>query len=170
MLDPETIDFKSMERAIRTYLGPRRINPVEVDEIVADTFVEILRKLHRFSGGSLNAWACSIARSVSIDRYRHEHGRRFKYPYIVPWEERFDKIGFESPDRSLIEKETADRLRTAVRRLPEKQRRVLELRFFAEKGLYETAEILGISHVTVLAREKQALKHLRGELGDKFAS
>lgn len=52
-------------------------------------------------------------------------------------------------------------LREMIAKLPEKERLIIQLRFFADKTQAEIAEIIGVSQVQVSRLEKQALKLLR---------
>lgn len=52
-------------------------------------------------------------------------------------------------------------LRELVARLPEKERKVIELRFFADKTQAQVATILHVSQVQVSRLEKQALKMMK---------
>ena len=72
-------------------------------------------------------------------------------------------VGSESPEEGMVERVA---LRTAIDRLPERQRKLILLRYF--KGLTQdkTAKILGISQVQVSRLEKKSILFLRGELSD----
>ncbi len=68
------------------------------------------------------------------------------------------KGGFEEP---VVENVA---LRQAIATLPEKEQRVLLLRFFADRTQSEIARELGVSQVQVCRLEKRALKRIRGVL------
>lgn len=70
-------------------------------------------------------------------------------------------LGSESPEEGMVERVA---LRTAIDRLPERERKLILLRYF--KGLTQdkTAKILGISQVQVSRLEKKAIQFLRWEL------
>lgn len=55
-------------------------------------------------------------------------------------------------------------LREIIYKLPEKERLVIQLRFFADKTQMQVAQVMGVSQVQVSRLEKQALKLLRGYL------
>jgi RNA polymerase sporulation-specific sigma factor len=57
-------------------------------------------------------------------------------------------------------------LRQAVAGLPDRERQVLTLRFFADKTQSEIARELGVSQVQVCRLEKRALKRIRATLVD----
>lgn len=70
-------------------------------------------------------------------------------------------LGSENPEEGLVERVA---LRTAIDHLPERERKLIFLRYF--KGLTQdkTAKILGISQVQVSRLEKKAIQFLRWEL------
>ncbi|MBR5534944.1 MAG: sigma-70 family RNA polymerase sigma factor [Ruminiclostridium sp.] len=72
-------------------------------------------------------------------------------------------LGSESPEEGLVERVA---LRTAIDRLPERERKLILLRYY--KGLTQdkTAKILGISQVQVSRLEKKTLQALRQELAE----
>ena len=74
-------------------------------------------------------------------------------------------LGSEDNEESLVEKVA---LRTAIDHLPERERKLILLRYF--KGLTQdkTAKILGISQVQVSRLEKKAIGFLRWELSEEW--
>ena len=72
-------------------------------------------------------------------------------------------LGSESPEEAMVERVA---LRTAIHRLPEREQKLILLRYY--KGLTQdkTAKILGISQVQVSRLEKKAVGFLRRELTD----
>lgn len=70
-------------------------------------------------------------------------------------------LGSESPEEGLVERVS---LRTAIEHLPERERKLIFLRYY--KGLTQdkTAKILGISQVQVSRLEKKSIQFLRWEL------
>lgn len=70
-------------------------------------------------------------------------------------------LGCASPEEGLVERVA---LRTAIDRLPERDRKLILLRYY--KGLTQdkTAKILGVSQVQVSRLEKKAIQFLRREL------
>lgn len=57
-------------------------------------------------------------------------------------------------------------LREAVRDLPERERQVIELRYFREMTQEKAARILGVSQVQVSRLERRAVERLRGKLSE----
>lgn len=70
-------------------------------------------------------------------------------------------LGCEGPEESLVEKVS---LRSAINLLPEREQKIILLRYY--KGLTQdrTARILGISQVQVSRLERKSIQFLRNEL------
>lgn len=73
-------------------------------------------------------------------------------------------LGSECPEEGLVERVA---LRTAIDRLPERERALILLRYFRGLTQDRTARILGISQVQVSRLEKKAIGFLRRELSDE---
>jgi RNA polymerase sigma-B factor len=75
---------------------------------------------------------------------------------------RIDTMGDEDPSLELVEAWSA--LAPAVADLPERERRVLYLRFFRGMTQSEIAELIGVSQMHVSRILSQTLERLRGAL------
>ena len=71
----------------------------------------------------------------------------------------------ESADQHTLRKAERDRVLTAVRELPDRQRQVVVLRYLEELTPSEVAELLGISKEAVASSLNRALESLRKKLG-----
>ena len=67
-------------------------------------------------------------------------------------------------DRGFLDFENADELKRLMERLSEKQRRVIELRFFENLSQREAAQRLGVSQMSISRAERGALSQLRREM------
>ena len=70
-------------------------------------------------------------------------------------------VGAASPEEGLIERMA---LHTAIRRLPEREQKLIALRYFKGLTQVKTAQILGISQVQVSRLEKKSIAFLRWQL------
>lgn len=70
-------------------------------------------------------------------------------------------IGTQSMEESLVEKLT---LRSALERLPQQERQVIQLRYFHCLTQVKVARLLDVSQVQVSRLERRAVEHLRVEL------
>ena len=71
-----------------------------------------------------------------------------------------------SPSNHLARRELRDRVRTALGRLPERDREVLVLRYLEQLATREIAQVLDIPEGTVKSRHLRALERLHRLLGD----
>ena len=67
-------------------------------------------------------------------------------------------LGTDAPEEWMIERIS---LEEAVRRLPEKERMTILLRYFRDLTQERTARVLGVSQVQVSRLERRALERLR---------
>ena len=67
-------------------------------------------------------------------------------------------------EREVADLSTAERVRTALERLPEPEREAIELAYFGGHTYREVATLLQEPEGTVKGRIRSGLKHLRGEL------
>lgn len=71
------------------------------------------------------------------------------------------------PDAELSLRQDLERVRGALLGLPQAQREVVVLRFYAEMALQDIAEVVGIGFETVKSRLRYAYRGLRSALGDE---
>ena len=144
----------------------------EALDLSQEVFLRVFRTIHGFRGQSaLRTWIYRIvvnqarnrqrwwrrrhrAQQVSLDEHIRDHGD-------LP--ERSDG---ESPDRLLGRKELADRIRTALERLPFDQKTALVLREIDGLSYEEIGFSLGIAVGTVKSRLARAREGLRAQLRD----
>ena len=105
---------------------------------------------------SIESVRTTAVRSAAIDLSRSAQRRTAR-------EECFEQ---ETSDASLFDiavgqREDAEMIETALRRLPPEQREVLTLRIWGELTFAQIAEVLGESINTVAARHRYALQALR---------
>ncbi len=149
------------ESQIRGYLLARVGDPTTVDDLVQQTFLAAWLALPRYEsrGVPIEAWLKRIAHNKAADYYRR---RRPAVPLDM-----VDLSGMTEPrgvEEHALRRERADVLRRALRRLPETQRRVVELRFLGERSSIEVGEIMRCNPVTVRGIQFRALRSLRRSL------
>ena len=125
------------------------------DEIVQTTWERALGKIHLLRDpGKVTPWLCRICRNVMIDAARKE-GRE------ESWNEALDAGG---EDREWSCREYEGQVRLALQLLPEAQRRVVTLRFYAGLSYREIALVCGVGPETVKSRLFEAKKKLKTHL------
>ena len=136
------------------------------EEITQSTFCTVVAKLDSYTElGKFEPWLFRIA----MNRLRDEMRRRKRQARPVE-----DDVlgGLAGADESVPRPEDADEgsveiasLREAMQQLSEADRRIIDLRHFAELSFKQIADVLGQPLGTVLARHHRALKKLRGLMG-----
>ncbi len=149
----------------RQYLGPD-----EADSATQDTFLKAWTRLGSFDGrAKFGTWLTRIAINTCLDRIRSA-GRRGTRVGDDPdggpgFLERLPDPAVD-PERRAQTRQAVERLARIEAALPEKQRRIFRLRFYAEMGLDEIAGALGVHVGTVKTQLHRAVHRLRRELGD----
>jgi RNA polymerase sigma-70 factor, ECF subfamily len=142
----------------------------DAEDIVQQSFQKAFLHLHQFEGrSSLSTWLTRVAineaqmllrksgwrREVSIDDLNEnaETATALEIPDTTP-----------GPEANCSRREWGRMLSFAIKELPHKTRRAIQLRELDERSTEETARIMGISVNTVKARIFQGRKKLRKRL------
>ncbi len=127
-------------------------NTLQATGLVHETFMRLSRKQ---SGqwrtrGEFFAWAAKVMRHVLIDHARaRRRAKRGGGAAHVCIDEHADAVAADGGDRDWLELMALDEALQRLERLDLQQAQVVELRFFGDLGVEETAEALGISAATV---------------------
>jgi RNA polymerase sigma-70 factor (ECF subfamily) len=132
----------------------------EAEEAAQEGFVKAWRALGRFRPGEpFRPWLLRIVANEAHNR-RRSAGRRAQLALRAAAELPSGDAA-PSPEAALLGVEQRQQLLAAVNELPEEQRVVISLRYFAELSEEETAEALGLPRGTVKSRTSRALERLR---------
>jgi RNA polymerase sigma-70 factor (ECF subfamily) len=144
-------------------------NEAVAEDLLAETLLEAWRSLGRFDATCrLSTWLYAIllhrylkwvrrmtSRPVSLAQFPVAEAQRRRQA-----QETLPDLG-DSPADVVARQDTAEVMRRAIARLPDKHQRVLLLRFFEDASLPEIAAALGCSVGTVKSRLHHALEKLR---------
>jgi RNA polymerase sigma factor (sigma-70 family) len=130
------------------------------DEVAQETFVRAWRHAETYDArrGRVPAWLLTIARNLAIDRARLRTATPVDPDVIAAQLE----LGGEATPADVPERQ---RVREAVRALPDDQRRTLVLAMYAGKTALEISELDGVPLGTVKTRIRTAMLKLRQTLG-----
>lgn len=150
----------------RQYVGPD-----EADVATQEAFLKAFQGLAVFDGrAAFSTWLTRIGINTCLDqlRRRRREGLRIEEPEDderpgVLAEVADDRSG---PEERIMQRDAVARLATCERSLPERQREIFRLRFYAELELGDIAEALGVHVGTVKTQLHRAVHRLRRELGD----
>jgi RNA polymerase sigma factor (sigma-70 family) len=135
----------------------------DADESAQDAFLKAHRALARFRRDApFRPWLLAIVANEARNR-RRASGRRENVVARAAAELASGGAA-PSPEAEVVAEDERARLLGAVARLPEDDRTVIALRFFAGLSQEETAAALGIATGTVKSRLSRALARLRERL------
>ena len=135
------------------------------EDLMQETFLRVWNRVGAFDGerGSLGAWLLAVARNRAIDYVRSVGARMSLNCFEL--EERDHPSLFVNMERDLFAKDSARRIREAMSRLNENQKKVIELAYYEGLSQTEMAEKLGQPLGTVKTWARTALRLLRDEMG-----
>jgi RNA polymerase sigma-70 factor (ECF subfamily) len=142
---------------IRRRLGPELRARVETDDIFQTSFFAALEDLVGFSykgEAAFLRWLATVAeRKMLMTARRHRAGKR---DLRLEWP--LDGVGdlpgqMTSPTQGAVRGELKEGIRSAVKKLPDPDRQVVELHSFKGLGFREVAEQLGLT-------DKNAARHI----------
>ncbi|MDE3087424.1 MAG: sigma-70 family RNA polymerase sigma factor [Acidobacteriota bacterium] len=131
-------------------------------EVAHDAFVRLWYEPDRFDPdrGSLRAFLLNYAHSRAIDRLRSE--RRRSQREEEDGRERSAVV--DDVEREVWDMMLVAQVRDAVGRLPDDERRAIEMAYFGGRTYRETAEALGQPEGTVKSRIRSGLRRLQSTL------
>jgi len=143
----------------------------EADAVAQDSLVKAFTSLDSFDGrAAFNTWLTRIAINTCLDliRRRKREGLRVVTPEDDGEFEAIAQVADDEidPEGRSIQRQAVDRLRECEANLPERQREIFRLRFYAEMDLDEIAAGLSVHVGTVKTQLHRAVHRLRRELGD----
>ena len=129
-------------------------------DLVQESWLEAWKGLHRFDGRcQFSTWLYGILRHRNLKRIR----RTARKPLLLlpdPDDGRKPDPGQPMPSMDFERQEAHAVLKEALRALPEPQRQVLELRFFADATLADIAVALDCPEGTVKSRIHHARRQI----------
>lgn len=138
-------------------------NPDDAEDAAQEIFVRVYRQLARYdSSRKFSTWVLAIATNYCIDQLRRRRVQFVPLEQIVPWA-RTREAG---PERLALDREVTDELQDLLKRLPEKYRAVLILRYWEDLSCAEIGATLSLPEGTVktqLHRARKAVERLMAE-------
>ncbi len=140
------------------------------EDIFQDVFIRVIDTIRsgRYTEeGKFLPWAMRIAHNLCVDHFRKVK----RTPTIKTGDDRdiFEVISFseDGVDRRMMQRQSHDRVREMLDRLPEDQREVIILRHYAELSFKEIATLTDCSINTALGRMRYGLINLRKMMQEK---
>ena len=134
------------------------------EDVFQDTFIKVINSLQKGKyneEGKFLPWVMRIANNLVIDYFRKSKKMRT----IAPTDnfDIFDILqdGEKNIEDNLVNNQIHKDLRKLIEHLPEDQKEVLKMRYYAELSFKEISESTGVSINTALGRMRYALINLR---------
>lgn len=137
----------------------------EAEDAVQETFMRAYRYFDSFDRTrDAGKWLFGIAHNVCVEIARSR--RRLLISDSLP-EPADDNSATEVALRRLAHEEYLEQIRRELDDLPDRARRILELRFFGQLSSAEIAKLEGMKETAVRVALHRALEGLRGKLARK---
>lgn len=135
-------------------------NDEDAQDLTQKTFVKVWSALPSFQNrSSFSTWIHGIGRHVYLDWRRRKDRSEIQ---TEAWWETCAADGAD-PHQDAAEQDLARQVYALVEKLEEDVRDVVQLHYYQELSLKETAEVLGIATSTVKYRLRAALDALRAQ-------
>lgn len=169
----------TMIRFARGFVG----SDAAAEDVVQDTWAAVLERIDRFEGRcALRSWIFAIAANVARTRGARD-GRTVPLSALAPddsepavdaseflpashprWPGHWARFPEAWPEQELLARETLDRLRDSIERLPQSQRSVIQLRDVEGWSAQEVCASLGVSEVNQRVLLHRARSRVRRDL------
>jgi RNA polymerase sigma-70 factor, ECF subfamily len=153
--------FRHFAPRLKSYFTKLGGDAAMAEEITQEAMVSVWKNAGQFDPAKASAatWIFTIARNLSIDRFRQARRPAFdpNDPAFIPEDE-------EPPDRQLERAETELKVREVMNSLSPHEKSVLMLSFYENRSHGEIAKRLGLPVGTVKSRIRLAFGKLRAAL------
>lgn len=163
--------IKRYERKVYTYILMMVRKPHLAEDLMQETFVKAIRSLKEgryMENNRFQSWLMRIAHNLVIDYFRHHKQYREvsndNYPVDLFNSPRFSEINVE---QTMVYERVLEEIRMLIDQLPEDQREVIMLRYYADLSFKEIADLTNVSINTALGRMRYALINLRKVVKEK---
>ena len=152
-MDDPLVGIEAEIPALRRYARFLLRDPEAADDLVQDTLLRAVSRVHLWRPGNLRGWLFAILRNLHLNR-RRDAARR---PTLLPLLENEEPT---TAGEQVGRVEVAEAL-AAFRRLSEEQREVMFLVVVEGLRYREAADLLGVQIGTVMSRLARARERLR---------
>lgn len=149
---------KRYEKGIYNYALRMVNNHADAMDLMQDIFIALFRNLHTFRAESpFKGWLFKIAHYRCIEYYR----RKRPMQSLDDTPEQIDEESGDCPEQALFFQQQSSVLINIMKKLPIKQKLVVELKFFQQCTFEDIAQQLGISTNTAKSQLYSALDKLK---------
>ena len=157
--------YDAVAPRLHAYLLRQARNRVAADDLLQQTLLLMHRHRGSYASGlPVLPWAFAIARRLYIDEFRR---RRTDALWSARSVADDDRVASSFPDDEVASRETAERVRAALARLPETQRAAFDLLRVEGLSHDQAAQVLGTTVSAVKLRAFRAYSAIRAALDRK---
>lgn len=152
--------YRSYYKKVFGYIHSKITNVQTAEDMASDVFMKVYEKLDSYdeTKASLSTWIYNITRNTVTDHFRTR--RVFEeIPETMPDED-------SSVEEEVCGAETLQDLASALKKLDERERDIIILRYYSGKTLKEIADSMGISYAYVKILQNKALVSLKNMIGE----
>ncbi|MBR3746598.1 MAG: sigma-70 family RNA polymerase sigma factor [Selenomonadaceae bacterium] len=150
---------------VYNFIFARLKNVADADDVTSITFMKMNENLESYdpNKAAFSTWLFRIANNALID-----HTRRHENKNETEWDDLLDPAApeREEPEAVMMSGETNRELLAALSKLNERERRIVELKFWGDLDTRAIAEILSMSEGNVRVTLHRTLGKLKNILGD----
>ena len=158
-------------RRVRDYIRMMVKDRDLAEDLFQETFVKVVRVIDEgryVDSGKFLSWVLRIAHNQVIDHFRAQKQDKS----ISESDAGYDVLGSlrfaeHTVEDQLIAEQIAADVRNLIELLPDEQREVVKMRYYANLSFKEIAEQTGVSINTALGRMRYALINLRRLIQEK---
>lgn len=151
--------YRQYVKTVYKYLSYRLRNTAAAEDLTAEVFLRVLRKIESFEwrGIDFSAWILRIARNVLLD-YVKSSGNRFEIVGIPAGE--IPEATSPGSDLQVLDELDKEALHKALNLLRPEHQEVLYLRFLQGLSSTEVAKVMGRTEGAIRVLQFRALKQL----------
>ena len=131
----------------------------DAEDVVQETFVQVLNKIESWHGDNFNGWIFRIARNLAIDFIRKNNVRS---KINIAWGQQAMAANAVY-DQNIIAQERQQKIREILNRLPLAQREILDLKHFQQYTIRAIAQKRKCAEGTIKATLYQTFQKLKQE-------
>ena len=150
---------------VYNFIFARLKNISDADDVTSITFMKMNENLERFdpAKAAFSTWLFRIAGNALIDHVRHQNKNS-----ETEWDETVEPAADsrEEPDSIISTIETSREIFAALDKLNERERRIVELKFWGDLDTRSIAEVLSMSEGNVRVTLHRTLGKLKNILDD----
>ncbi len=160
MTDAERFDaiYREYRPKVLDYVRSHVNDPQDAEDLCSEVFRKVLEHLDPKAETGVSSYIYTITRNTVVDFYRTRKVH-------TPLSEELPAEG--GMEEAVMNGDALERLALALRRLPERERDILVLHYYANESLQEIANKMTLPYSAAKRAHQSALSRLRAMLADR---